>query len=120
MEIMLSHFGIGMAYDALDGLNIHAQCLHIASFLMSSRFGNNFLILVHKGRVGFFALLKGRGSDFLCVVLVRTCSIENRPVILIHCLNHFNAHASVLILLAHDNPLTVKVFLFQTIIKAYV
>ena len=28
MEIMLSHFGIGMAYDALDGLNIHAQRLH--------------------------------------------------------------------------------------------
>ena len=25
MEIMLSHFGIGMAYDALDGLDIHAQ-----------------------------------------------------------------------------------------------
>ena len=29
MEIMLSHFGIGMAYDALDGLNIHAQRLHL-------------------------------------------------------------------------------------------
>ena len=29
MEIMLSHFGIGMAYDALDGLDIHAQCLHL-------------------------------------------------------------------------------------------
>ena len=28
MEIMLSHFGVGMAYDALDGLNIHAQRLH--------------------------------------------------------------------------------------------
>ena len=27
MEIMLSHLGIGMAYDALDGLNIHAQRL---------------------------------------------------------------------------------------------
>ena len=29
MEIMLNHFGIGMAYDALDGLNIHAQRLHL-------------------------------------------------------------------------------------------
>ena len=29
MEIMFSHFGIGMAYDALDGLNIHAQRLHL-------------------------------------------------------------------------------------------
>ena len=28
MEIMLSHLGVGMAYDALDGLNIHAQRLH--------------------------------------------------------------------------------------------
>ena len=25
MEIMLSHLGIGVAYDALDGLNVHAQ-----------------------------------------------------------------------------------------------
>ena len=24
MEIMLSHLGVGMAYDALDGLNVHA------------------------------------------------------------------------------------------------
>ena len=29
MEIMLNHFGIGMAYDALDGLDIHAQRLHL-------------------------------------------------------------------------------------------
>ena len=29
MEIMLSHLGVGMAYDALDGLNIHAQRLHL-------------------------------------------------------------------------------------------
>ena len=28
MEIMRSHFGVGMAYDALDGLNIHTQRLH--------------------------------------------------------------------------------------------
>ena len=28
MEIMLSHLGVGMAYDALDGLDVHAQCLH--------------------------------------------------------------------------------------------
>ena len=29
MEIMLSHLGIGVAYDTLDGLDIHAQCLHL-------------------------------------------------------------------------------------------
>ena len=29
MEIMLSHLGIGVAYDALDGLDIHAQRLHV-------------------------------------------------------------------------------------------
>ncbi len=29
MEIMRSHLGVGMAYDALDGLNIHAQRLHL-------------------------------------------------------------------------------------------
>ena len=29
MEIMLSHLGVGVAYDALDGLNIHAQRLHL-------------------------------------------------------------------------------------------
>ena len=29
MEIMLSHFGIRMAYNALDGLNIYAQRLHL-------------------------------------------------------------------------------------------
>ena len=28
MEIMLSHLGVGVAYDALDGLNVHAQRLH--------------------------------------------------------------------------------------------
>ena len=32
MEIMLSHLGVGMAYDALDGLNIHAQRLHTTVF----------------------------------------------------------------------------------------
>ena len=32
MEIMLSHLGVGMAYDALDGLDIHAQRLHRAPF----------------------------------------------------------------------------------------
>ena len=29
MEIMLSHLGVGVAYDALDGLDIHAQRLHL-------------------------------------------------------------------------------------------
>ena len=29
MEIMLSHLGIGVAYDTLNGLDIHAQCLHL-------------------------------------------------------------------------------------------
>ena len=29
MEIMLSHLGVGVAYDALDGLNVYTQCLHL-------------------------------------------------------------------------------------------
>ena len=29
MEIMLSHLGVGVAYDALDGLNVHTQRLHL-------------------------------------------------------------------------------------------
>ena len=29
MEIMLSHLGVDMAYDALDGLDVHAQRLHL-------------------------------------------------------------------------------------------
>ena len=29
MEIMLSHFGVGVAYDALDGLNVHTKRLHL-------------------------------------------------------------------------------------------
>ena len=29
MEIMLSHLGVGVAYDALDGLDINAQRLHL-------------------------------------------------------------------------------------------
>ena len=28
MEIVRSHLGVGVAYDALDGLDIHAQRLH--------------------------------------------------------------------------------------------
>ena len=46
MEIMLSHLGIGMAYDALDGLDIHAQRLHlryigVASFGFDHNFDHN-------------------------------------------------------------------------------
>ena len=29
MEIMLSHFGVSVSYDALDGLNVHTQRLHL-------------------------------------------------------------------------------------------
>ena len=29
MEIMLRHIGVGVSYDALDGLDIHAQSLHL-------------------------------------------------------------------------------------------
>ena len=29
MEIMLSHLGVGVDYDTLDGLNVHTQRLHL-------------------------------------------------------------------------------------------
>ena len=29
MEIMLSHLGVGVAYDNKHGLDIHAECLHL-------------------------------------------------------------------------------------------
>ena len=35
MEIMLSHLGISMAYDALDGLDVHAQCLHLRHMIVT-------------------------------------------------------------------------------------
>ncbi len=44
MEIMLSHFGIGMAYDALNGLNIHAQRLHALNVTMVQRSELDYLI----------------------------------------------------------------------------
>ena len=40
MEIMLSHLGVGMAYDTLDGLNIHAQRLHAVSSNLKHRIHN--------------------------------------------------------------------------------
>ena len=46
MEIMLSHLGIGMAYDALDGLNIHAQRLHIRPRLPASGASKRTLLLL--------------------------------------------------------------------------
>ena len=39
MEIMLSHLGVGMAYDALDGLNIHAQRLHLRYISVTAAVG---------------------------------------------------------------------------------
>ena len=37
MEIMLSHLGVGMAYDALDGLNVYTQRLHAGYVLDTFR-----------------------------------------------------------------------------------
>jgi len=88
--------------------------------VVSIRNGNGFLILVHQGRVGFFALLKGRRSHFLRMVLVRAISVKNRPVEIVHCLNRFVAHTGIFILLAGHSPLTIKILLFQTIVEAHV
>ena len=39
MEIMLSHLGISMAYDALDGLDVHAQRLHLRYISVAAAVG---------------------------------------------------------------------------------
>ena len=39
MEIMLSHLGVGMAYDALDGLDVHAQRLHLRYISVAAAVG---------------------------------------------------------------------------------
>ena len=39
MEIMLSHLGISMTYDALDGLNVHAQRLHLRYISVAAAVG---------------------------------------------------------------------------------
>ena len=36
MEIMLSHIHIGVAYDALNGREIHAKCLHLTNISMTT------------------------------------------------------------------------------------
>jgi hypothetical protein len=61
MEIMLSHFGIGMAYDALDGLNIHAQRLHrrYNSFCLMGLFDGAYNQIV-----GFWAILSIASNNF--------------------------------------------------------
>ena len=37
MEIMLGHIHVGVAYDALDGREIHAQSLHLRYIGVSAR-----------------------------------------------------------------------------------
>ena len=61
MEIMLSHLGIGMAYDALDGLNIHAQRLHrrYNSFCLMGLFDGAYNQIV-----GFLAILSIASNNF--------------------------------------------------------
>ena len=61
MEIMLSHFGIGMAYDALDGLDIHAQRLYrrYNSFCLMGLFDGAYNQIV-----GFWAILSIASNNF--------------------------------------------------------
>jgi len=61
MEIMLSHLGIGMAYDALDGLNIHAQRLHrrYNSFCLMGLFDGAYNQIVR-----FLAILSIASNNF--------------------------------------------------------
>ena len=50
MEIMLSHLGVGVTYDALDGLNIHAQCLHTTVFAKLPAFKVIFQSILYVSR----------------------------------------------------------------------
>ena len=61
MEIMLSHLGIGMAYDALDGLDIHAQRLlrRYNSFCLMGLFDGAYNQIV-----GFWAILSIASNNF--------------------------------------------------------
>ena len=61
MEIMLSHLGIGMAYDALDGLDIHAQRLQrrYNSFCLMGLFDGAYNQIV-----GFWAILSIASNNF--------------------------------------------------------
>ena len=61
MEIMRSHLGIGMAYDALDGLNVYTQRLHrrYGSFCLTSLFDR-----VYNQIVMFLAILSITSNNF--------------------------------------------------------
>ena len=61
MEIMLSHLGVGMAYDALDGLDIYAQRLHLRynSFCLMGLFDGAYNQIV-----GFWAILSIASNNF--------------------------------------------------------
>ena len=61
MEIMRSHFGIGMAYDALDGLYIHTQRLHrrYNSFCLMGLFDR-----AYNQTVMFLAILSIASNNF--------------------------------------------------------
>ena len=61
MEIMLSHLGVGVAYDALDGLDIYAQRLHrrYNSFCLMGLFDGAYNQIV-----GFWAILSIASNNF--------------------------------------------------------
>ena len=61
MEIMLSHLGVGVAYDALDGLDIHAQRLHRGynCFCLMGLFDGAYNQIV-----GFWAILSIASNNF--------------------------------------------------------
>ena len=61
MEIMRSHLGVGVAYDALDGLNVHTQRLHrrYGSFCLMGLFDR-----VYNQIVMFLAMLSITSNNF--------------------------------------------------------
>ena len=59
MEIMLRHIGVGVAYDALDGLDIHAQSLHLIDTFFLIRFWTH-------SRQGRTLSLSERESSICC------------------------------------------------------
>lgn len=61
MEIMRSHLGVGAAYDALDGLNIHTQRLYrrYNSFCLMGLFDGAYNQIV-----SFLAILPIASNNF--------------------------------------------------------
>lgn len=70
MEIMRSHLGAGMAYDALDGLNVHTQRLHrrYNSFCFMGLFDGAYNQIVM-----FLAILSIASNNFSKKIWILEC-----------------------------------------------